>query len=51
MKIKITMRYYNIPVRMAKIQKADNKVVAVKMQSNENLNSLLMRMQNGTPAL
>lgn len=37
-----------MPVRMAEIQKADNKVVAARMQSSRNLNSLLMRMQNGS---
>lgn len=51
MKIQITMMYYSIPVRTAKIQKADNQVATVKMQSNGNLNSLLMRMQNGAAAL
>lgn len=46
MKIKISMRYYNLLIRMAKIQN-DNRLVA-RMLSSRNLNLLLIKMQNGT---
>lgn len=36
MQIKATVRYHHIPIRIAQIQKTDNKKTLIKMGSNRN---------------
>lgn len=50
MKIK-TIRCHYIPIRINKIQKTDDIKYWQICRATETLNSLLMRMQKGTPSL
>ena len=51
MKIRTTVRYHHIPIRMAKMQNSDDTKGWWTLWSNRNSHSSLMVMQNGTATL
>ena len=51
LQIKTIMRYHYIPIRMTKIKNTEDTMWLARMQSNRNIYSLLVRMENGITTL